>query len=69
MTPKPMRIVSHDSDKIVLRGYPVQAMFPFGWIDFNGEDYDATIKLKNGEIENCILHMQCRNVYIEYLKG
>ena len=36
VAPKPMKIISQTSDKIVLRGYPVQAMSPFGWIDFNG---------------------------------
>ncbi len=69
MTPKPMRIVSQTTDKIVLRGFPVQAQSPFGWVDFNGEDYGLTIKFKNGEVENCILHMHDRNVDIEYLKG
>lgn len=69
MTPKPMRVVSQTADKIVLRGFPVQAQSPFGWVDFNGEDYGLTIKLKKGEVENCILHMHDRNVDIEYLKG
>jgi len=69
MTPKPMRIISQSSDKIILRGYPTRAMSPFGWIDFNGEDYGLTINFKNGQLENCILHMHDRNVDIEYLKG
>ena len=69
MTPKPMRIVSQTSDKIVLRGYQVQAMSPFGWVDFNGADYGLSILLKNGQIEKCVLHMHDRNVDIEYLKG
>jgi hypothetical protein len=69
MAPKPMRIVSQSKDKIVLRGYPVQAMSPFGWTDFNGADYGLTIKLENGQIEKCTLHMHDRNVDIEYLKG
>lgn len=68
ITPKPMRIVSQTSDKIVLRGFLVQAMSPFGWVDFNGEDYGLTITLKGDQIENCILHMHDRNVDIEYLK-
>lgn len=69
MTPKPMRIISQSSDKIILRGYPTRAMSPFGWVDFNGADYGLTINLKNGQLENCILHMHDRNVDIEYLKG
>jgi len=68
MTPKPMRIISQSSDKIILRGYPTRAMSPFGWIDFNGADYGLTINFKNGQLENCILHMHDRNVDIEYLK-
>jgi len=69
MTPKPMRIVYHTSEKIVLRGYQVQAMSPFGWIDFNGADYGLSILLKNGQIDKCVLHMHERNVDIEYMKG
>lgn len=69
MTPKPMKIVSQTSEKIVLRGYPVLAMSPLGWIDFNGADYGLSILLKNGIVDNCILHMHDRNVDIEYLKG
>lgn len=69
MTPKPMKIVSQTSEKIVLRGYQVQAMSPFGWIDFNGADYGLSIFLKDGQIDKCVLHMHDRNVDIEYLKG
>jgi hypothetical protein len=69
MTPKPMRIISQSSDKIILRGYPTRAMSPFGWVDFNGSDYGLTINFKNGQLENCILHMHDRNVDIEYQKG
>lgn len=67
MTPKPMRIISQTKDKIVLRGYPVRAMAPFGWIDFNGADYGLTIIFEMEEIEKCILHMHDRNIDIEYL--
>lgn len=67
MTPKPMRIISQSLDKVVLRGYSVQAMSPFGWIDFEGADYGLTIYYKNGEVNKCILHMHDRNVDIEYL--
>lgn len=68
MSPKPMRIVSQSADKVVLRGYPVQAMSPFGWIDFDGQDYGLTIFLENDEVVKCVLHMHDRNVDIEYLK-
>lgn len=68
MSPKPMIIISQSTDKIVLRGYPIQAMSPFGWIDFNGKDYGLSIFLKNGDVYKCILHLHDRNVDIEYLK-
>lgn len=69
MTPKPMKIISQSSEKIVLRGYQVEAMSPFGWIDFNGADYGLSIFLKNGQVDKCTLHMHDRNVDIEYQKG
>lgn len=69
MAPKPMKLISESADKIVLRGYKVQAMGPFGWVDFDGQDYGVTILLKNGDIDYCTLHMHDRNVDIEYLKG
>lgn len=69
VAPKPMKIINQSSEKIVLRGYQVQAKSPFGWVDFNGADYGLSIHLKNGQIDKCVLHMHDRNVDIEYLKG
>ena len=43
-------------------------MSPFGWIDFDGQNYGLTIFLKNEQVEKCVLHMYDRNVEIEYLK-
>lgn len=60
MSPKPMRIISQSADKIVLRGYPLQAMSPFGWIDFNGQDYGLTIFLKNDQVDKCVLRLTSR---------
>ena len=68
MSPKPMRIVSQSTDMIVLKGYPVQAMSPFGRVDFNGQDYGLTIYIQNGEVTKCVLHMYDRKIDIEYLK-
>ena len=68
MSPKPMRIVEQTTSKIVLRGYPVRAMSPFGWIEFSGQDYGLTIFIKNGEVDKCVLHMYDRNTDLEYLK-
>ena len=68
MSPKPMRIVSRVQDRIILRGYTVQAMSPFGWIDFEGQNYGLTIILKDDKVEKCVLHMHDRKVDIEYMK-
>jgi len=69
MSPKPMKIVSQSAEKIVLRGYSMQAMSPFGWVDFSGDDYGLSIFIKNNQVDKCILHMHERNVNIEYLKA
>lgn len=63
MAPKQMKVIQQTDDKIVLRGYGHDAM------GASFADYGLTIKLKNGEIENCILHMLDRGVDIEYQKG
>lgn len=69
VTPKPMKIISQDANKVVLRGYPVLAMSPMGWIDFDGQDYGLTIFLTNGIVTKCVLHMHDRNTDIEYING
>jgi hypothetical protein len=61
MAPKQMKVIEQTNDKIVLRGYGQDAM------GASFADYGLTIKLKNGELENCILHMHDRGVDIEYL--
>jgi hypothetical protein len=61
MAPKQMKAIEQTNDKIVLRGYGHDAM------GASFADYGLTIKLKNGELENCILHMHDRGVDIEYL--
>jgi len=61
MAPKQMKVIEQTNDKIVLRGYGTDAM------GASFSDYGLTIKLKNGELENCILHMHDRGVDIEYL--
>jgi hypothetical protein len=61
MAPKQMKVIEQTNDKIVLRGYGHDAM------GASFADYGLTIKLKNGELENCILHMHDRGVDIEYL--
>lgn len=66
MSPKPMRLVSMSNKKIELRGYPVQAMTPFGWDNFDLSDYGMTLVLDGSSLKQCTLHMFDRNVDIEY---
>jgi hypothetical protein len=61
MAPKQMKVIAQTNEKIVLRGYGHDAM------GASFADYGLTIKLKKGEVENCILHMHDRGVDIEYL--
>ena len=68
VSPKPMKIISQSADKIILRGYLVEAMAPFGMIEVDLADYGLSIYLKNEEIDKCILHMHDRNVDIEYMR-
>jgi len=67
VSPKPMKIISQSSEKIVLRGYRVEAMMLFGWAEVDLADYGLSVCLKNGKIGMCVLHMHDRDVDIEYL--
>ena len=66
MSPKPMRLVSMFHDTIELRGYPVLAMTPFGWNEFDLSDYGMTLTLDGSLLKQCTLHMFDRNVALEY---
>jgi tetratricopeptide (TPR) repeat protein len=61
MSPKQMKLIQQDETKIILRGYGQDSM------GGSFADYGLTIKLKNREIENCILHIYDKGVDIEYL--
>jgi len=61
MAPMQMKVIEQAKDKIILRGYGHDVIdAPFYY-------YGLTIKLKNGEPKNYILHMHDRGVDIEYL--
>jgi hypothetical protein len=61
MAPKQMRVVQQQSDKVILRGYGLDAMgTPFS-------DYGLTIEFTDDQVSKCILHMHDRNIDIEYL--
>lgn len=62
MTPKQMKLISADNEKIVLRGYgndSLGAAF---------EDYGLSVFHDDGTITKCILHMHDRLIDIEYIK-
>ncbi len=68
MSDKPMKVISKTNSKVELRGYPLQAMGPFGWQDVDYSDYGLTIYYKEGEAEKCVFHMFDRNVDLEYMQ-
>jgi hypothetical protein len=61
MAPKQMKVTQQTNEKIVLLGYGHDAM------GGSFADYGLTIKIKNGEVDNCVLHMYDRRIDIEYL--
>lgn len=68
MSPKPMRILKQSSERIVLRGYAVLAMTPFGYQRVDMSDYGVTLFIEDGEVIKCRLDMFDRDVYIEYYR-
>ena len=68
MSNKPMRVKSVSKDLVVLQGYPLKAMSPFGWMDVDYSEYGLDVHYRNGEIEKCVLHMYERDTFIEYRK-
>ena len=68
MSDKPMIVVSKTNDKIVLRGFPIEAQTPFGWQEVDYRDYGLTVYYNGNEVCKCTLHMHDRNIDIEYRK-
>lgn len=66
MSPKPMLVVNSNEHRILLQGYPVEAMSPFGYVEIDQSDYGMELFLKDDEIEKCRLHMYDRDVFIDY---
>lgn len=67
MSDKPMDLISADSNKIVFRGYWLNAMSPFGWQNVDYSCYGFVVYLNNNEIEKCSLYMYDRDIRIDYL--
>lgn len=69
MSDKPMRIISKTSDKVELRGFPIEAQTPFGWQEVDYSDYGFTVYYENSKVVKCVLHMFDRNINLEYRKS
>lgn len=67
MSDKPMKVVRKTGTFVELRGFPIEAMSPFGWQEVDYSDYGFFVYYKNSQIEKCVLHMYDRNVRIEYI--
>ncbi len=68
VTPKPVRIISQDEDRTVMRGYQCYAQGPFGRVPFNGSDVGLIIDHKYGEITKCTFHRYDKDLRVEYYK-
>ena len=67
MSAKPMRIHRQTDNVVELRGYPVQAMTPFGfWQPVDYSTYSFLVFFNNGEICQCAMCMLDRGVVIVY---
>lgn len=69
MSDKPMKVVRKTDTFIELRGFPIEAMSPFGWQEVDYSDYGFFVYYKNGIVEKCVLHMYDRNIKIEYMRS
>lgn len=67
MSAKPMRIHRQTDNVVELRGYPVQAMTPFGfWQPVDYSTYSFLVFFNNSEICQCAMCMLDRGVVIVY---
>lgn len=66
MSDKPMKVVRKTENSTELRGFPIEAMSPFGWQEVDYSDYGLIVYYEHGEVSKCVLHMYDRNIFIEY---
>ena len=66
MSAKPMKIYRQTDNVVELRGYPVQAITPFGWQPIDYSTYSFLVFFNNGEICQCAMCMLDRGVVIVY---
>lgn len=68
MSDKPMKVVRKTDACIELRGFPIEAMSPFGWQEVDYRDYGFVVYYNRGKVEKCVLHMYDRDTRIEYMR-
>lgn len=67
MSDKPMTVVRKTENTVELRGYPIEAMSPFGWQKVDYGVYGLIVYYEHGKVSKCVLHMYDRDIRIEYL--
>ena len=67
MSDMPVDLVDITNEKVVFRGYSLEAMSPSGWQKVDYSDYRFTVHYSNNSIFRYVLHMYDRN--IEYVIG
>lgn len=67
MSDKPMKVVRKTENFVELRGFPIEAMSPFGWQEVDYSVYGLIVYYEHGKISKCVLHMYDRDIRIEYL--
>lgn len=66
MSDKPMKVVRKTEKSVELRGFPIEAMTPFGWQEVDYSVYGLIVYYEHNKVSKCLLHMYDRNTFIEY---
>lgn len=66
MSDKPMKVVRKTENSVELRGFPIEAVSPFGWQEVDYSVYGFIVYYEHGKVSKCVLHMYDRNTFIEY---
>ena len=66
MSDKPMKVIRKTVNSVELRGFPIEAMSPFGWQEVDYSVYGFIVYYEHGKVSKCVLHMYDRNTFIEY---
>lgn len=66
MSDKPMIVVRKTENSVELRGFPIEAISPFGWMEVDYSVYGVIVHYEHNKVSKCVLHMYDRNTFIEY---